>query len=128
QPIVDKNLEERRKSVGKALAIIEEELPALCRELKAQMIRDCVSKLMMRVEDIRKEEVAKALNMLGEINEKERQVIENLTGAIVKKLFMPLVENLRKAALNGDIKAVESTAKLLGLEELRLLEWSGANE
>lgn len=128
QPIVSKNLEERRRSVGRALEILEEELSILCKGLKIQMIHCYVSRLMTRVEDVRREEVAKALKMLGEVDEKERKIIENLTGAIVKKLFMPIVENLRDAALNGDSAAIEYASRLLELLDPRLLHWGGRNE
>ncbi|MEM0254254.1 MAG: glutamyl-tRNA reductase [Candidatus Bathyarchaeia archaeon] len=124
QPIIERNLEERKRSVEKAISIVEEELPILCRELKAQMIRDCISRLMMKVEETRKEEVSKALNMLGEISDRERQIIEDLSGILVKKLFMPLVENLREAAIKGDKEVVETAAKLLGLELFSIFEWS----
>lgn len=128
QAVVEKNKEERLKSAEKALQIIEEEVPALCKDLKAQSVRDLISKLLTSMEEIRKEEVAKALNMLGEADEKEKQVIDDLTRIIVKKMFMPIVENLRSAASNGEKEIIGNAAKLLGIEDFNIIEWRENNE
>ncbi|MEM2953385.1 MAG: glutamyl-tRNA reductase [Candidatus Bathyarchaeia archaeon] len=128
QAIVERNMEEKQKSVEKALKIIEEEFPLLCRELKAQSIRGLISQLLLRAEEIRKEELLKALNRLNGVGEKERQVVEDLTRIIVKRMLMPMIENLRAAALNDEKQIIDSVVRLFGLENFEVSKWSGADE
>ncbi|MGB9959098.1 MAG: glutamyl-tRNA reductase [Candidatus Bathyarchaeales archaeon] len=127
QVIIERNLEEKQKSAEKALKILDEELPTLCKELKAQSVRDLISQLFLRVEEMRKEELLKALNMLGEINEREKRVIDDLTRIIVKKMLMPVVENLRSAALNDEREILDGAVKLLGVKNFSIPEWSEAD-
>ncbi|MEM0314275.1 MAG: glutamyl-tRNA reductase [Candidatus Bathyarchaeia archaeon] len=128
QAIVERSLTERQKSAEKAAEIIEEELPQLYKELREQCIRDLISQIVSRSEEMRREELSKAFNMLNELDERERRIIDDLTRIILKRVLMPMVENLKAAASNGDRQLIEETAKLFGMEELSLLEWSGANE
>lgn len=127
QAIVERNLNERRKSAEKAAEIIEEELPQLYRELREQCIRDLISQIVSRSEEMRKEELAKAFNMLSGLGEKERRIIDDLTRIILKRVLLPMIENLKVAASNGDRQLIEETIKLFGVEGLNLLEWSGAD-
>lgn len=127
QAIVERNTEEKRKNVEKALKIIEEELPLLFRELKVQGVRDLVSQLLLRVEEMRKEELSKALNMLNGVGEKEKRVVDDLTRTIVKRMLMPMIENLRAAALSNEKQMIDSAARLFGVENF-VLKWSGADE
>lgn len=125
--IVERSLAERRKGAEAAAVIIEEELHQLCREIEEQCIRDLISQFISRSEEIRKREVAKAINMLGDVNERKRKIIDDLTRSILKKTLFPIVEKLKSAALNGDNQLIEDAAKLLGVEEFSLLRWRGAN-
>jgi len=95
--------------------------------LKAQSVRNLISQLLLRVEEMRKEELLKALNMLGEVSEREKRVIDDLTRIIVKKMLMPVVENLRSAASKDEREIVDGAVKLLGVENFSILEWSGAD-
>ncbi len=127
QTIVEKNLEEKRKGMEKALKIVEEELPLLFKELKEQSVRELISRIVSRAEDMRKEELTRALNMLSSIGDRERKVIDDLTHTILKRTLLPIVESLKAAALNGDEQLIEETVKLFGVENVSLLKWSGAN-
>jgi glutamyl-tRNA reductase len=127
QAIVERNLEEKRKSAEKALEIVEEELQLLCKELREQSVRELISRIVSRAEDMRKEELARTFNMLSSISDRERKVIDNLTRAILKRTLLPIVESLKAAALNGDEQLIEETVKLFGVENVSLLKWSGAN-
>ncbi|MCP8313386.1 MAG: glutamyl-tRNA reductase [archaeon] len=116
QMIAEKNKEERQKSVEKASKIIDEELPLLDRDLKAQSVRNIISSLFLRTEEVRQRELMKALNMLGNIDEKERKIIDDLTCILVKQTFVPIIENLRIAAMNNDKQLIDVAVKLFGME------------
>ena len=114
--IAEKNKQKRQKSVEKASEIIDKELISLNRDIKIQSVRDIVSLLFSRAEDIRQEELARALKMLGHVDEKEKKVIEDLTFILLKQTYVPIVENLRLAAKDDDKKLIEVAIKLFGME------------
>jgi len=116
QSIAERNKEERQNSIEKASKIIDEELPLLERDLKAQSVMSIVSSLFLRAEKVRKKELMKALNMLGNIDEKKRKVIADLTYILLKQTFVPIIENLRIAAMNDDRQVIDAAVKLFGRE------------
>jgi glutamyl-tRNA reductase len=116
QLIAEKNKRKRQKSVEKASKIIDKELILLNRDIKIQSVRDLVSALFSRAEEIRQKELTKALKMLGHVDAKEKKIIEDLTFILLKQTYVPIVENLRLAAKNDDKKLIEVAIKLFGME------------
>jgi len=125
--IVERNLEEKRKSMERALEIVEEELPLLCRELKELSVRELISRIVSHVEGVRKEELTRAFNMLDSVDGREQKVIDNLTRTLLKRVLLPIVERIKAAALRDDEQLIEGAVKLFGVENVSLLKWSGAN-
>jgi len=97
QLIAEKNKQKRQKSVEKA-------------------VRDIVSLLFSRAEEIRQRELKKALKMLGHVDAKEKKIIEDLTFILLKQTYAPIVENLRLAAKDDDKRLIEVAINLFGLE------------
>ncbi|MBT0158364.1 glutamyl-tRNA reductase [Candidatus Bathyarchaeota archaeon A05DMB-2] len=116
QLIAEKNKRKRQRSMEKASKIIDEELILLNRDIKIQTVRDIVSFLFSRAEEIRQKELAKALKMLGDVDEREKKIIEDLTFILLKQTYAPIVENLRSAAKDDDKKLIEVAIKLFGME------------
>ena len=116
QLIAEKNKQKRQKSVEKASKIIDNELILLNRDIKIQSVRDIVSLLFSRGEEIRQRELTKALNMLGHVDAKEKKIIEDLTFILLKQTYAPIVENLRLAAKDDDKHLIEVAIKLFGME------------
>ncbi len=112
--IAEKNKMERAKSMKDASRIIEEETVHIERALKTEAVSKIISDLLSQTEEIRQRELAKALNMLGDMDEREKQVVDNLTAILLKQTFLPLVENLRQAAAKDDSDLVEAAIKLIG--------------
>lgn len=117
QSIADKNKEERQKKADEAEKIIEEELALLERDVKAQSVRDIISMLLSHAEEVRQKELAKALTMMQEMSEKEKEIVDDLTLVLLKQTFLPIIENLRKAAVNNDKELIDMAVKLFGMEE-----------
>jgi glutamyl-tRNA reductase len=114
QLIADKNKKERQKSVDKAEEIIRQELVLLDQDIKTQSVRLIVANLLSNAEKIRQKELAKTLRMLGDVDEKQKKVIDDLTNVLLKQTFVPIVENLRKAAVKGDTQIIDTAVKLFG--------------
>jgi glutamyl-tRNA reductase len=114
--IADKNKEERQKSAEQASKIVEEELLLLERDVKSQSVRDIISVLLSQAEDVRQRELAKAFCMLPNVGEKDKEVIDDLTLVLLKQTFLPIIQNLRKAAVENDKELIDIAVKLFGME------------
>jgi len=116
QLIAEKNKQKRQKNVEKASKLVDKELILLNRDIKILSVRDIVSSLFSRAEEIRQKELKKALKMLGHVDAKEKKIIEDLTFILLKQTYAPIVENFRLAAKNDDKKLIEIAINLFGLE------------
>ena len=112
QLIAEKNKAERQKSVEKATQIINEELEVIDDDMKKLSVRLIIASLLSHAEEIRQKELAKAISMLGKVDEKERRVLDDLTCILLKQTFVPIVENLRLAAKNDDKQIIDMAVKL----------------
>jgi glutamyl-tRNA reductase len=117
QLIADKNKLERQKSIDKALKILDEELVILDQDMKSLSVRLIISTLLSKAEQVRQKELATALNMMGEVDEREKKILEDLTSILLKQTFVPIVENLRSAAKTGDMQLVDLAVKLFEKSE-----------
>ena len=50
--------------------------------------------------------------MIGDVDEREREILDDLTSILLKQTFVPIVENLRLAAKNGDKQLIDLAVKL----------------
>ena len=112
QLIADKNKQKREKSIDKAVKILEKEILILNEDMKSLSVRLIVSSLLSQAEKVRRKELATALNMLGEVDDKQKQILEDMTSILLKQTFIPIVENLRLAAKNGDEQVIDIAVKL----------------
>jgi glutamyl-tRNA reductase len=115
--ITDKNKLQREKSIEKAIKILEEELIVLNEDMKSFSVRIIVSSLLSRAEASRQKELATALNMLGNVDERQKRILEDMTSILLKQTFIPIVENLRLAAKNGETKVIDVAVKLFEKRE-----------
>jgi glutamyl-tRNA reductase len=72
--------------------------------------------LLSRTEDARQRELSKAFGMLRNLNDKEKEVIDDLTLVLLKQTFLPIIQNLRKAAVENDKELIDTAVKLFGVE------------
>ena len=56
-------------------------------------------------------------DMIGNVDGRERKILEDLTSILLKQTFVPVVENLRSAAKNGDKELIELAVKLFDKPE-----------
>jgi glutamyl-tRNA reductase len=113
--IAEQNKQERQKSVRDASAIITEEVRQLERAVKADSVRQTVSELLSRVDKSRQRELGKALNMMGELDERQKKIVSDLTSILLKQVFLPFIENFRHAAENNDVELIGAATRLLEL-------------
>lgn len=112
QLIAEKNKAAREKSIEKAAKILDEEILILNDDMKSLSVRLIVSAILSQAEKVRKKELATALTMLGKVDEKQKQILEDMTSILLKQTFIPIVENLRIAAINGEEQVIDTAVKL----------------
>ena len=112
QMIADKNKAQREKAIEKAQSILDEELIILEDDMKSLSVRLIISSLLSQAEQIRQKELLTAMNMMGELDERQKRVLNDLTSILLKQTFIPIIENLRVAAKNGDKQIIDTAVKL----------------
>jgi len=70
QLIADNNKQEREKNIEKAIKILDEELVILNQDMKSFSVRLIISSLLSHAEEVRQKELATALGMIGDVDER----------------------------------------------------------
>jgi len=98
QNVVDRNLEERKKEAVKAKAIINEEIKAFLTWLNTQFVKPTIMSLKQKGEEIRQQELEKALKYLNNLSPKQMKAIDCMTNSIVKHLLHDPIIQLKSYA------------------------------
>jgi glutamyl-tRNA reductase len=114
QGVVDSNVQERNKEAEKAEGIIEDEIESFARWQSSLDAVPTIKALRERVEDIKKEELAKVINRFPELGDKEKKAVEQMASAIVNKLVHPPTAALKQDAEDKDV-LIETIKALYGL-------------
>jgi glutamyl-tRNA reductase len=112
QMIADKNKTQREAAIAIAQEMLDSELIMLQEDMKNLSVRQIVSKILSEAEQIRKKELLTALDMMGKIDERQKQVVDDLTSILIKETYIPIIENLKAAARKGDKQAIAVAVKL----------------
>ncbi len=102
QGVVDTNVEQRRQEAEKAEAIVTEEITSFNRWLSSLDAVPTVVALREQAEMVRDEELSKALNKLGDADERTTKVIRALAHNIVNKMLHPPTATLRTEAADKE--------------------------
>jgi glutamyl-tRNA reductase len=114
--IAEQNKLERQKSMQEAKKIVDQELATLERAVKGDSVREIVSELLTQVEQNRRKELNQALDLMGTIDDRKKRIINDLTNCVLKQAFLPIIENLRKAAENNDVKLIEAATAVFNFK------------
>jgi len=119
QAVVAQNHEARRQMALEAEQLLEEEQQAFEIWWRSLDTVPVISSLRGKVEDIRQQELEKALSRLGsEFGEKQRAVIEALTRGIVNKILHdPMVQLRAQQDIEARRKATQTLQMLFNLEQ-----------
>jgi len=92
--------------------IISEEVPIIEATMKRLDAEPLVKDVFTNADSLRIKELQKALQMLGESDEKRIKIIEDLTKAVVESIVSIPMNNLRKASEQGNPELLEIASKL----------------
>jgi len=110
--IVEKNMNARLNKAKTIENIINEEVLVLEASMKRLDAEPLVKKVFKNIEYLREKELQKALQMLGEKDEKKIKIIDELTKAVVESIVSTPMNNIRKASEQGKPDVVEIASKL----------------
>ena len=120
--MVEKNMNTRLNKVKTIENIINEEVSVLEASMKRLDAEPLVKDVFKSVEYLREKELQKALQMLGEKDEKKIKIIEELTKAVVESIVSTPMNNIRKASEQGRSEVVEIASKLFDYKKQNLLQ------
>jgi glutamyl-tRNA reductase len=110
--VAEENLQLRKSASKDAARIVEEELSKFMSWWDSQEAVDAVKQLQQRAEDIRLNELERALRKLVDLTPMQRKTVEALTKSLTKKLFHDPSVTLRQPASQQHIKALRDLFKL----------------
>ncbi|MEK0330598.1 MAG: glutamyl-tRNA reductase, partial [Nitrosopumilus sp.] len=110
--MVEKNMNSRLNKVKTIENIINEEVIVLEASMKRLEAEPLVKEVFKNIEYLREKELQKALQMLGEKDEKKIKIIDELTKAVVESIVSTPMNNIRKASEQGKPDVVEIASKL----------------
>lgn len=110
--MVDKNIRYRSNQRESAEKIINEEMQVLQAHMRRLEVEPVVKEIFKGIDERRTKELKKALQMLGENDEKKIKIIDDLTKAIVEGIISEPMNNLRRASELADDELLKAAAKL----------------
>ena len=115
--MVDKNMTKRKEKVSTVQNIISEEVPIIEATMKRLDAEPLVKDVFTNADSMRIKELQKALQMLGETDEKRIKIIDELTKAVVESIVSAPMNNLRKASEQGNPDLLETASKLFNYKK-----------
>ena len=115
--MVDKNMKKRKDKVSTVENIISEEVPVIEATMKRLDAEPLVKDVFTNADSIRIKELQKALQMLGETDEKRIKIIDELTKAVVESIVSTPMNNLRRASEQDSPELLEIASKLFNYKK-----------
>jgi glutamyl-tRNA reductase len=115
--VVNGNLEARQREIPRVEAIVAEEAAAFMAWFHALDVVPTITDLRHRAEAIKAQELDKALDRLGGLSDREREVVRALAHGLVNKLLHEPTIRLKQHAAQGNGYLYTGVAReLFGLE------------
>ena len=115
--MIDKNMKKRKDKVSTVENIISEEVPVIEATMKRLDAEPLVKDVFTNADSMRIKELQKALQMLGETDEKRIKIIDELTKAVVESVVSAPMNNLRRASEQGSPELLEIASKLFNYKK-----------
>jgi glutamyl-tRNA reductase len=114
QAAAEANLEARKREVGAVEAIVDDEVKRFQAWVAGRRVTPTIAALRQRAEAMRQAEVQRTLSRLEGLSGEERQRVEAMSKALVKRLLHDPVTRLRRGGSERHLDAVHD---LFGLDE-----------
>lgn len=115
--VVNGNLASREREIPRVEAIAAEETTAFMTWFRALDVVPTIADLRRRAEAVKTQELDKALRRLGDLNDREQEVVRALAHGLVNKLLHEPTVRLKQYAVQGDgYRYTDVVRDLFGLE------------
>jgi len=104
----ERTMSTRKAEAERAAAFVEEELSVFLRQLQRQSADDCIAALHAWAEAVRVRERDKALARLGASDERTKEVLDDFSRVLTKKILADATSTIRENAETGDRAAAEA--------------------
>jgi glutamyl-tRNA reductase len=111
--VSENNLRERRAEADRARAYLGEELDQFISLVNRTAADDTLSHLYTWAEAIRIRERDRAIHRLGGDDQRVREVIDDLSRVMVKKLLSDATLSIRECAEKGEVQAAEAMVRAI---------------
>lgn len=115
--IVERNRSAKMSKVNEAESMVMEEVEVMKQRLKRFEVEPVIDSIFRRVDAVRRRELDKALNMLDNLSEEQKRVIEQMSYAIVESMLSIPMDELRKASEQGDSELIKVAMRLFKYED-----------
>jgi glutamyl-tRNA reductase len=122
--VVAENIRNRQIEAIKCETLILEELTRFELEISKLYAAPLISEILRKFEEIRQKELARARRKLGESDEKKLLVLERFSRELIERVAQTPIEQLRRAALNGNGELLGAAEQIFQarVERLELAE------
>lgn len=109
---ITKNIRKRQIEAEKSKAIILQELARFERDLSKLVAQPLISEICRKFEEIRQKELKRAVNKMGDCDEKKLMILERFSRELIERVAQIPIEQLRKAALNRNGELLSAAEQL----------------
>ena len=111
---VRESLKERFLEASKAEKIIDEEVNKFIEFTRAKYGDKLIKEIMKMADEIRREEVKKALSYMD--GKPSEEILDKMSNAIVKKLLKDVIKTIKEASRRGDLSTLETLARAFNVK------------
>ncbi|HXZ90877.1 MAG TPA: glutamyl-tRNA reductase [Candidatus Dormibacteraeota bacterium] len=110
--IAEGNLKMRLAEVKDAEAIINSELERFELQCRRERVEPLISVICQWAENMRQQELTRALKMIGDIDHEHTKVLEDMTRSLLERILFHPISTLRRAAVTGNDQIVSTVEEL----------------
>jgi len=119
QIVINANLKERQKEAKKAAEIINHEVTKFVKDCTFMHLSPIIAELSTFMDGIRKREVERAISHLPPMENGQREVLDAMTNAIIKKILHRPIKKLKSADNPEELRAlIEAAEELFDLKKI----------
>lgn len=110
-PFIEEDQESHQSKIVKAEELVRVQAETFLARIRSYDANDTLRDLRRLAEEIREKELSRAMRRLGDISDREKEIVDILTCRIINKLLYEPSARLREHASNGDGEAYEAVVR-----------------
>jgi len=119
--ISDSSVRERERAAEEVEEMVQNEIDVLQDKIKEERAMEMLSEIYSRAEEIRQEETREAVRKIEtggrSLDDREREIIDDLTSSLVSQLLSAPTEALKNAAQAEDYDTLRSASEIFRVEK-----------